>query len=110
MSTKVQVIFYSTYGHVYHLAKAIAEGVRMVLKQFGDSIGRLGIKRVVGTGQPFDPLVHEAIQQVETTEHPAGTIVAEVQPGYLYGDRLIRAAMVVVAKPPSKPSEPPKES
>jgi molecular chaperone GrpE len=90
-------------------AKAIAEGVKMVLKQFTDALAKVGIKRVGGVGQPFDPLVHEAIQQVETTEHPAGTVVAEVQPGYAFGDRLIRAAMVVVARPPAKAaSEPPK--
>jgi molecular chaperone GrpE len=82
-------------------AKAIAEGVRMVLKQFEDSIGRVGIKRVGGVGQPFDPMVHEAIQQVETADKPAGTVIAEVQPGYVLGDRLVRAAMVVVARPPS---------
>lgn len=87
-------------------AKAIAEGVKMVLKQFTDALGRVGIKRVGGVGQPFDPLVHEAIQQIETTEHPPGTVVAEVQPGYAFGDRLIRAAMVVVARAPAKPSEP----
>lgn len=91
-------------------AKAIAEGVRMVLKQFTDSIGKVGIKRVAGVGLPFDPLVHEAIQQIETNDHPAGTVVAEVQPGYMLGDRLLRAAMVVVARPPAKPSEPPKSS
>jgi len=90
-------------------AKAIAEGVRMVLKQFTDALGRVGIKRVGGIGQPFDPLVHEAIQQIETNEHPAGTVVAEVQPGYSFGDRLIRAAMVVVARGPAK-SDPPKSS
>lgn len=88
-------------------AKAIAEGVKMVLKQFTDSIGRVGIKRVAGVGQPFDPLVHEAIQQVETDDQPAGTVVAEVQPGYSYGERLVRAAMVVVARPKPKPSTPP---
>jgi molecular chaperone GrpE len=94
-------------------AKAIAEGVRMVLKQFQDSIGRAGIKRVAGVGQSFDPLVHEAIQQVETAEQPPGTVIAEVQPGYMLGDRLVRAALVVVAKPPpagagAVKSEPPK--
>lgn len=87
-------------------AKAIAEGVKMVLKQFTDSIGRVGIKRIGGIGQPFDPLVHEAIQQIESDE-PAGTVVAEVQPGYSFGDRLVRAAMVVVARPKAKPSTPP---
>lgn len=90
-------------------AKAIADGVRMVLKQFTDALGRVGIKRVGGVGQPFDPLVHEAIQQIESNEHPAGTVVAEVQPGYSFGDRLIRAAMVVVARGPAK-SDPPKSS
>lgn len=84
-------------------AKAIAEGVRMVLKQFTDSLERVGIQRVGGVGKAFDPLVHEAIQQVETDEHPAGTVVAEVQAGYSFHDRLIRAAMVVVARPKPKP-------
>jgi molecular chaperone GrpE len=42
--------------------------------------------------------VHEAIQQVETSEHDPGTVIAEVQPGYTQGERLLRAAMVVVAR------------
>jgi molecular chaperone GrpE len=83
-------------------AKAVADGVNMVLKQFADTLGRVGIKRVATIGSPFDPSQHEAIQQLETDEHPAGTIVAEVQPGYAMGDRLVRAAMVVVAKPSQK--------
>jgi len=80
-------------------AKAVADGVGMVLKQFQDTLGKVGIKRIPAVGGPFDPSLHEAIQQVETNEHPAGTIVAEVQPGYALGDRLVRASMVVVAKP-----------
>jgi molecular chaperone GrpE len=83
-------------------AKAVADGVGMVLKQFQDTLGKVGIKRIVAVGGPFDPSLHEAIQQVETNDHPAGTIVAEVQPGYALGDRLVRAAMVVVAKPRPK--------
>ena len=82
-------------------SKAIADGVKMVLKQFVDTLARLGITRVPTVGNSFDPLIHEAIQQVETVEHAPGTVVAEVAPGYKMGDRLIRAAMVVVAKPPS---------
>jgi molecular chaperone GrpE len=80
--------------------KAVADGVRMVLRQFLDTLVKAGIRRVPTVGTPFDPAIHEAIQQVETAEHPAGTVVAEVQPGYAFGDKLIRAAMVVVAKPP----------
>jgi molecular chaperone GrpE len=79
-------------------AKAVADGVGMVLKQFVDTLGKIGIRRVPTVGAIFDPAQHEAIQQIETSEHPAGTIVAEVQPGYALGDRLLRAAMVIVSK------------
>jgi molecular chaperone GrpE len=79
--------------------RAVADGLSMVVKQFVDVLSRTGISKVKTTGTAFDPAVHEAIQQVETDEHPVGTVVAEVQPGYVSGDRLVRAAMVVVAKP-----------
>jgi molecular chaperone GrpE len=78
--------------------KAVADGLAMVQRQFVEALGREGIARVGTVGQPFDPSVHEAIQQVETSDHPPGTVLAEVQPGYTQGDRLVRAAMVVVAK------------
>lgn len=81
-------------------AKAVAEGVEMVLRQFHDTLGRAGVTRVKTVGEAFDPSVHEAIQQIESDE-PAGSIVAEVQGGYALGDKLVRAAMVVVAKPRS---------
>lgn len=87
--------------------KAMADGLAMVQRQFVDALAREGISRVPTVGQPFDPGVHEAIQQVETSEHPAGTVLAEVQPGYLQGERLMRAAMVVVAKVKTgEPEEP----
>lgn len=82
-------------------AKAIAEGVRMVLKQFLDTLERANIKRVESVGASFDPNVHEAIQQIETADQPPGTVVAEVQAGYQIDNKLVRAAMVVVAKAPS---------
>lgn len=84
---------------------AVAEGVRMVLKQFEDVSSRLGLERVGAVGERFDPNLHDAVQQVETDEHPPGTIVAEVVPGYRLGDRLIRAALVVVARPPAPNTE-----
>jgi molecular chaperone GrpE len=76
----------------------MTDGLTMVGRQFTDALGREGIVRVPTVGKAFDPSVHEAIQQVETTEHQAGTVIAEVQPGYTQGDRLLRAAMVVVAR------------
>jgi molecular chaperone GrpE len=81
--------------------KAVADGLSMVQRQFVDALVREGITRVPTVGVPFDPGVHEAIQQVETADHAPGTVIAEVQPGYTQGDRLVRAAMVVVAKPKS---------
>lgn len=80
--------------------KAVADGLRMVLKQFVDTLDRAGIKRVPTVGHPFDPTKHEAIQHLASTQHPAGVIVAEVQPGYTIGDYLARAALVVVSKGP----------
>jgi molecular chaperone GrpE len=78
--------------------KAMTEGLTMVQRQFIDALGREGIARIPTVGRPFDPGLHEAIQQVETGEHDPGTVIAEVQPGYTQGERLLRAAMVVVAR------------
>lgn len=86
-------------------AKSVGEGVRMVLKQFVDTLDRAGIQRITSKGAGFDPMQHEAIQHLETDEHPPGAIVAEVQAGYKMGERLVRAALVVVAKSKPAPAE-----
>lgn len=80
---------------------SLASGIAMVRRQFQDTLKRLGIERVPGLGTPFDPAVHEAIQQLETDQYPPGTVAGEVQGGYRLGERLIRPAMVVVAKAPA---------
>ncbi len=84
--------------------KGVADGLGMVLKQFEATLGKIGITKVPTLGSPFDPALHEAIQQIETDEHAPGTIVAEVQPGYQQAEKLVRAAMVVVAKPKAEQS------
>jgi molecular chaperone GrpE len=78
---------------------AVAEGVQMVLRGFEEVANRLGLTRVESLGQMFDPTIHDAMQQEATNEHPPGTIVSEVVPGYKLGDRLLRPAIVVVAVP-----------
>lgn len=84
--------------------KSVADGLRMVLRQFKDTLEKMGVKRVETVGTPFDPAFHEAIQHLPSTEFPSGVILAEVQAGYAIGDHLIRAAMVVVSKgPPAEP-------
>ncbi len=85
---------------------SVVEGVKMVLKLFEDVSERMGLHRIPTVGQRFDPAMHEAIQQKETDDAPPGTILVEVVPGYLVGQRLLRAAMVVVARKPTKPVAP----
>jgi molecular chaperone GrpE len=87
-------------------AKTIAKGIEMVLRLFEDTLGRMGGKRIRAVGSAFDPTLHEAIQQVETTEHPAGTVTREELAGYTLNDRLLRPAMVVVSKGPSAAASP----
>jgi molecular chaperone GrpE len=82
--------------------KALADGISMVQRQFIDVLGKLGIERVQAVGQPFDPAVHEAVQHLETSDFAPGVVAAELQAGYRMGERVLRPALVVVAK--AKPS------
>jgi molecular chaperone GrpE len=81
--------------------KALTEGISMVTRQFLDTLGKLGIERIASVGLPFDPAVHEAVQHLETADVPAGSVAMELQAGYRMGERVLRPAMVVVAKPMS---------
>lgn len=81
--------------------QAIVEGVKMVLKLCEDQVGRMGLARVQAVGERFDPSLHDAIQQVETDEHTPGTVVQEIVAGYRLGDKLVRPAMVIVARKPA---------
>ncbi|WP_244219725.1 nucleotide exchange factor GrpE [Corallococcus interemptor] len=76
------------------------KGVAMTRKSFEDSLARHGVKGFSAKGQPFDPRVHEAIQQVESADVPAGHVLFEVTRGFYLNDRLVRPAMVVVARAP----------
>jgi len=85
---------------------AIIDGLRLVLRQFNHAFERSDVTPVEAQGQPFDPNLHEAISQVESADQPPGTVVSVLQRGYKLGDRLLRPALVVVAKPPSAPAPP----
>jgi molecular chaperone GrpE len=90
-------------------AKSIRDGVELVLRQFRSKLERYQVKAIESTGHPFDPRFHEAISQLQTADSPPGSIVHELQKGYLVGDKLLRPAMVVVAAPPpAAPAEPAK--
>jgi molecular chaperone GrpE len=75
----------------------IVEGVQLVLRQFLTAFERLDVTPVEAAGQPFDPNLHEAISQMDS-DQPPGTVVQVLQRGYRSGDRLLRPALVVVAK------------
>jgi molecular chaperone GrpE len=83
-------------------ANPIVEGVQLVLRQFLTAFERLDVTPVEAAGQPFDPNLHEAISQQES-DAPPGTVVQVLQRGYKSGDRLLRPALVVVAKAKSTP-------
>lgn len=84
---------------------SIADGVRMVHRQLLSSLEKHGVKGFNSVGERFDPQRHEAIQQVETTEHDTGTIVQEAQKGYFLHDRLLRPSLAIVAKRVEPPAE-----
>ncbi len=81
--------------------QAFAEGVRMIENHLLKALEKHGIKPIEAKGKPFDPTYHEALMQQPTDEYPEGTVVEELRKGYVAGDRVLRAAQVVVASKPS---------
>jgi molecular chaperone GrpE len=80
--------------------KPLVDGVEMVLKGFLDALSKFGVSQIVAVGQPFDPSKHEAIAQVVSDSHEPNVVVEELHRGYMFRDRLLRAALVSVAKAP----------
>lgn len=77
---------------------AVLDGVRLVQRQFIQALERLEVTPIDAEHQPFDPNLHEAISQQETSDYPPGTVIAVLQRGYKSGERLLRPSLVVVAK------------
>lgn len=73
-------------------------GVDLIYRQFQDALQKIGVQAIAAMGQPFDPHVHEAVEMVDTTEVPDHHVLDELQRGYRYKDRLLRPAMVRVAR------------
>lgn len=78
----------------------LVEGVEMVLKAFLDVLSKFGVSQIGAVGHPFDPSKHEAIAQVVSDVHEPNIVVEELHKGYMLRDRLLRAALVSVAKTP----------
>jgi molecular chaperone GrpE len=92
--------------------KSFLEGVNMAERDFLNTLDRHGVKRMIPTGEPFDPHFHQAMIEQEHQTAAPGTVLHVVQAGYVLHERVLRPAMVVVAKAPSgggtedEPSEP----
>jgi molecular chaperone GrpE len=75
-------------------------GVELIYKQLQDVLAKLGVRPISAKGEQFDPHVHEAIEMVETPDAADHEVLEEWQRGYKFKDRLLRPAMVKVAKNP----------
>ncbi|MDA0767746.1 MAG: nucleotide exchange factor GrpE [Verrucomicrobia bacterium] len=79
----------------------IFQGMQMVKKQLDDFLSSQGVEEVPAAGQVFDPNVHEAVSQEESSEVASGSVLRVMRRGFRMSDRLLRPAIVVVAKGPS---------
>ncbi|MBA3988332.1 nucleotide exchange factor GrpE [Aliidiomarina maris] len=81
--------------------EALVAGIEMTHKSFLSTLEKFGIASVDPQGQPFNPEQHEAMGMQESAEHPANTVLAVLQKGYVLNGRLLRPAMVMVSREPS---------
>lgn len=77
---------------------SIVTGIEMIHEQLENALKQAGLQKLDVVGQPFDPHLHEAIGEVQTSDVPDDHIYDQLQPGYLFGERLVRAAIVRIAR------------
>jgi molecular chaperone GrpE len=83
-------------------AADLRSGVELIYKQLLAALAKLSVNPIAAKGEPFDPRHHEAIEMVEATDAPDHQVIEELQRGYKFKDRLLRPAMVKVARNPGK--------
>ncbi|MGD1023980.1 MAG: nucleotide exchange factor GrpE [Candidatus Sulfotelmatobacter sp.] len=83
-------------------AAEFRNGIDLIYKQLQTALGKLSLQPIAAKGEPFDPHFHEAIEMVDTIEVPDHQVIEELQRGYKLKDRLLRPAMVKVARNPGK--------
>jgi molecular chaperone GrpE len=84
--------------------KALIEGVELTEKALHKALEKNGVKKFDPAGAKFDPNLHQAMYEVPDESVPSGTVVHVVQAGYMIGDRMLRPALVGVAKGGAKPA------
>lgn len=82
------------------------KGIQLSVRKLEDALGTHGLEPIESVGAHFDPKIHEAVGHEESSEHPEDTVVSELRRGYRIRDRVVRPALVKVARPPAAlPSE-----
>lgn len=76
------------------------KGFELIHRQLSDALAKQGLARIEAVGKEFDPHRHHAIERVETTKQADGVVIEELQPGYMFHERVLRPAMVRVAATP----------
>ncbi len=88
------------HGRQLEAPEALLEGIDLVCQGFLKVLGRFGVTPLDSVSQQFDPAFHNAVMQEEAPEFPDNRVIKELQKGYLLNQRLLRPAMVVVARNP----------
>jgi molecular chaperone GrpE len=81
-------------------SKVMLQSFKMIYARFTRCLEIIGIKQMQVIGEPFDPRLHEPIQEIHTAEFPEGAVVQQLRPGYLFGERVLRPTLVNVATSP----------
>jgi molecular chaperone GrpE len=85
-------------------AKALLDGVELTERELHKVLEKHGVKKLEPLGEKFDPNLHQAMFEMQDPSRPAGTVAQVVQPGYKIGERILRPALVAVAKGGPKPT------
>jgi molecular chaperone GrpE len=83
--------------------KAFIEGVELTERELLKMLEKNGVKKFSPLGEKFDPHLHQAMYEVQTSDQPPGQVAQVIQAGYMIGDRVLRPAMVAVSKAATKP-------
>ena len=81
--------------------ESLQEGVEMIQKQFATFLKNQKVRPIEALGKPFDPNLHEVLNQQESEEHEENTVIQEYSKGYTLNGRILRSAKVVIAKRPA---------
>jgi molecular chaperone GrpE len=88
-----------------HVDQSWSKGLELSVRKLEEALGTHGLEAIDAVGARFDPSLHEAVGHEESEEHPEDTVVSELRRGYRVHDRVLRPALVKVARRPAAPPE-----